>query len=187
MSCARSHTTFTEQITRYLWWQYSTYGVRFPLIAKRLACMVTSSVTSPNSLDILSHVNLSHGIPADVSELVPWYRWFRLSFHQNSKNEFLDLSVKRVVMSSYSEANFARFSGLQSGNFFAKLSVQRQHEAWTYHVSWFVPVNLGNVVEKSLVEVFKLIFKCEVIFWMDFWQSQSWRTTGTLEFSPDCT
>lgn len=44
---------------------HSTYGVRFPLIAKRLACMVTSSGSSPNSLDILSHVNLSHGIPAD--------------------------------------------------------------------------------------------------------------------------
>jgi len=33
--------------------------------------MVTSSGTSPNALDILSHVNLSHGIPADVSVSAP--------------------------------------------------------------------------------------------------------------------
>ncbi|KAH9544827.1 hypothetical protein CY35_12G015400 [Sphagnum magellanicum] len=39
----------------------STHGLRFPLVAKRLACMVASSATSEQVLDILTHVNLSQG------------------------------------------------------------------------------------------------------------------------------
>jgi hypothetical protein len=46
----------------------STHGLRFPLVAKRLACMVASSATSEHVLDILTHVNLSQGtIPDEVS------------------------------------------------------------------------------------------------------------------------
>ncbi|KAG0558058.1 hypothetical protein KC19_10G001400 [Ceratodon purpureus] len=68
-TCEESAQVFYATEQQVDWSEFheycSNYGVRFPLIAKRLACMVISSGTSPNSLDILSHVNLSNGIPAD--------------------------------------------------------------------------------------------------------------------------
>jgi hypothetical protein len=49
----------------------STHGLRFPLIAKRLACMVASSATAEHVLDILTHMNLSQGITHDEVCLSP--------------------------------------------------------------------------------------------------------------------
>ncbi|XP_024366271.1 histone-lysine N-methyltransferase ATXR4 [Physcomitrium patens] len=66
----------------------STYGVRFPLIAKRLACMVASSRTSPKSLDILSHVDLSHGIPDN------WITERKLLFKAISSKEARGLNLE---------------------------------------------------------------------------------------------
>ena len=62
--------------------------------------MVVSSGASPSSLDILSHVNLSHGIPADVSVLVPTVVWitFLIKFQEEALS--LCYSSGFVIMSS---------------------------------------------------------------------------------------
>ncbi|CAK9861373.1 unnamed protein product [Sphagnum jensenii] len=49
----------------------STHGLRFPLIAKRLACMVAFSATAEHVLNILTHMNLSQGIIPDEVCLSP--------------------------------------------------------------------------------------------------------------------
>ncbi len=49
----------------------NTHGLQFPLVAKRLACMVASSATAEHVLDILTHMNLSQGINPDEMRLSP--------------------------------------------------------------------------------------------------------------------
>jgi len=104
----------THQLTRCPWWQYSTYGVRFPLIAKRLACMVISSGTSPNALDILSHVNLSHGIPADVSFSAPCFEWVTRKWACANS-----LGIKRIQFSAIKLDCFRNFLTISQRKFFS--------------------------------------------------------------------
>ncbi|CAK9198292.1 unnamed protein product [Sphagnum troendelagicum] len=70
MSCEDSAAKVFYSIEKQADWSQlhaycSTHGLRFPLVAKRLACMVASSATSEHVLDILTHVNLSQGIIPD--------------------------------------------------------------------------------------------------------------------------
>jgi len=170
MHC-RSHNKYLVnklyQLTWCPWWQYSTYGVRFPLIAKRLACMVISSETSPNLLDILSHVNLSHGIPADVSLSTSCYelvtrKWVCANSLGIKRIQFPAIKLvcfRNFEISTISQRKSFPWRGSTvtlflcrppylswSGLCMVTLTIQRPHESWGTFSSWCCPVVLETFI-----------------------------------------
>ncbi|XP_057984083.1 histone-lysine N-methyltransferase ATXR4 isoform X2 [Malania oleifera] len=70
--CREQSTVFYEVERKADWSIYDNYcrirGLKYPLLVKRLACMVISGVASADCLDILQPASLSPGMKAEMEE-----------------------------------------------------------------------------------------------------------------------
>ncbi|CAM8897351.1 unnamed protein product [Rhodiola kirilowii] len=71
-SCREQARGFCEIEREAKWWEFDEYcrtnGLKYPYLAKRLACMVIAGVASPDSLNILQPANLSQHMITEMDK-----------------------------------------------------------------------------------------------------------------------